>query len=258
MVNEFVILNQGLRPVKFEPGGHRIMPTLVLEHTVYTLGQLLSVEKPQIALAGRSNVGKSSLVNALAGQKNLAKVSATPGKTRSINFYHVQPQDYYLVDLPGYGYARASHAERRSWAALLEKYLSSCRHLRALALLLDSRLTPQKLDLELSHFARECGLDILPVLTKADKCTQRERAARAAEWADILGIRPSITSSSKKSGIRELWLRLHQTAGVTTAADGSPDRNDDRPSPNHSPDRAPGAAVPESGSSPAARRKTDD
>ena len=190
------------------------MPNLVLEHTIYTLSQLLSIDSPQIALAGRSNVGKSSLINALAGQKKLAKVSATPGKTRSINFYRVEPQGYYLVDLPGYGYARASHTERQAWAKLLEKYLSGASRLQALALLLDSRLEPQKLDLELSHFARECRLDILPILTKADKCTQRERAARAAQWRDILGVPPLVTSSSKKTGLRELWQRLHQTAGV--------------------------------------------
>lgn len=194
------------------------MPQLVLEHTIYTLNQLLSIDKPQIALAGRSNVGKSSLVNALAGQKKLAKVSATPGKTRSINFYRVEPHDYYLVDLPGYGYARASHAERRAWAQLLEKYLSGCTQLKALALLLDSRLDPQKLDLDLSRFARECGLDILPILTKADKCTQRERAARAAQWRDILGVLPLVTSSSKKTGLRELWQRLHETAGILRPA----------------------------------------
>ena len=190
------------------------MPQLVLEHTIYTLNQLLSIDSPQIALAGRSNVGKSSLINALAGQKKLAKVSATPGKTRSINFYRVDPHGYYLVDLPGYGYARASHAERRAWAQLLEKYLAGASRLQALALLLDSRLEPQKLDLELSHFARECRLDILPILTKADKCSQRDRAARAAQWKDILGVPPLVTSSSKTTGLRELWQRLHLIAGV--------------------------------------------
>lgn len=196
------------------------MPNLVLEHTIYTLSQLLSIDSPQIALAGRSNVGKSSLINALAGQEKLAKVSATPGKTRSINFYRVEPQGYYLVDLPGYGYARASHTERQAWAKLLEKYLSGASRLQALALLLDSRLEPQKLDLELSHFARECRLEILPILTKADKCTQRERAARAAQWRDILGVAPLVTSSSKKTGLRELWQRLHQTAGVLPESPG--------------------------------------
>ena len=80
------------------------MPTLTLESTVYTLQQLLDVPEAQVALAGRSNVGKSSLINALAVRKKLAKVSATPGKTRSINFYRVQPHNFFLVDLPGYGY----------------------------------------------------------------------------------------------------------------------------------------------------------
>ena len=87
-------------------------PVLTLETTAYTLEQLISLPEAQIALAGRSNVGKSSLINALAGRKKLAKVSSTPGKTRSVNYYRVTPHDFYLVDLPGYGYARASHTER--------------------------------------------------------------------------------------------------------------------------------------------------
>ena len=146
-------------------------------------------------------------------RKKLAKVSATPGKTRSINFYRVQPHNFFLVDLPGYGYARASHSERRSWATLLEKYLSTCKNLRALALLLDSRLPPQKLDLELAGFARSCGLPLLPILTKADKCNQRERAARQAEWGEIVGVKPVITSSSKRMGMDALWQRLIEASG---------------------------------------------
>ena len=125
----------------------------------------------------------------------------------------MQPHNFFLVDLPGYGYARASHSERRSWAALLEKYLSSCKNLRALALLLDSRLPPQKLDLELAAFARSCGLSLLPILTKADKCNQRERAARQAEWGDIIGVKPVITSSSKRMGMDALWQRLIAASG---------------------------------------------
>ena len=130
--------------------------SLTLETTAYTLDQLLALPEAQIALAGRSNVGKSSLINALAGRKKLAKVSATPGKTRSVNFYRVEPYKFYLVDLPGYGYARASHEERRKWAKLLEHYLADCKTLKALALLLDCRLPPQKLELELESFARGC------------------------------------------------------------------------------------------------------
>ena len=187
-------------------------PVLTLETTAYTLEQLISLAEPQIALAGRSNVGKSSLINALAGRKKLAKVSATPGKTRSVNYYKVTPYNFYLVDLPGYGYARASHSEREKWARLLERYLVECSSLKALALLLDSRLEPQMLDKNLASFARTNGLNIVPVLTKADKCTQRERANRQNEWQELLGTRPVVTSSSNRFGIDNLWRILVETA----------------------------------------------
>ncbi|MDR1658927.1 MAG: ribosome biogenesis GTP-binding protein YihA/YsxC, partial [Desulfovibrio sp.] len=148
---------------------------LILENTVFTSAQLPDCAETQIALAGRSNVGKSSLLNALAGRKNLAKVSATPGKTRSINFFRAMPWNFYLVDLPGYGYARASHRERDNWAKLLERYLTKTKNLRALVLLLDCRLPPQKNDMELTRFAGASRFSLLPVLTKTDKCNRRER-----------------------------------------------------------------------------------
>ena len=196
-------------------------PVLTLETTAYTLEQLISMPEAQIALAGRSNVGKSSLINALAGRKKLAKVSSTPGKTRSVNYYKVSPHNFYLVDLPGYGYARASHSEREKWAHLLERYLVECRSLKALALLLDSRLEPQKLDKNLASFARTNGLNIVPVLTKADKCSQRERANRQNEWQELLGTRPVVTSSSNRYGIDNLWRVLVETAVPQRAASGS-------------------------------------
>ena len=151
-------------------------PTLTLEATTFNKPQLqeqLSVleqrQEAQIALAGRSNVGKSSLVNALARRKQLAKISATPGKTRSINFYRVAPDGFSLVDLPGYGYAKCSQEERKSWAKLIEYYLTNTPTLKALALLLDCRIPPQALDRDLADFARGHGIPLLPVLTKADK-----------------------------------------------------------------------------------------
>lgn len=196
-------------------------PVLTLETTAYTLEQLISMPEAQIALAGRSNVGKSSLINALAGRKKLAKVSSTPGKTRSVNYYKVSPHNFYLVDLPGYGYARASHSEREKWAHLLERYLVECRSLKALALLLDSRLEPQALDKNLASFARTNGLNIVPVLTKADKCSQRERANRQNEWQELLGTRPVVTSSSNRYGIDNLWRVLVETAVPQRAASGS-------------------------------------
>ena len=198
-------------------------PVLTLETTAYTLEQLISMPEAQIALAGRSNVGKSSLINALAGRKKLAKVSSTPGKTRSVNYYKVTPHNFYLVDLPGYGYARASHSEREKWARLLERYLVECSSLKALALLLDSRLEPQMLDKNLASFARTNGLNIVPVLTKADKCSQRERANRQNEWQELLGTRPVVTSSSNRYGIDNLWRVLVETAVPQRAAPGTAD-----------------------------------
>lgn len=182
--------------------------TLELVKTSYTTEQLPAFDAPQIAMAGRSNVGKSSLINALAGRKNLAKVSSSPGKTRSVNFYLVAPWDFYLVDLPGYGYARASHEERRQWASVLEKYLTETKELRGLALLLDCRVTPQKIDVELARFALDINLPIIPILTKVDKCKQRERDKRIEEWREILGQAPLPVSAQRGSGIEKIWRAL--------------------------------------------------
>lgn len=182
--------------------------TVELENTAYNISQLPQTQLPQVAMAGRSNVGKSSLINALAGRKKLAKVSATPGKTRSVNFFLVKPWEFYLVDLPGYGYARASHAERNAWAKTLEKYLSSTPELKGLALLLDCRLPPQRLDRELASYAAGINLRLLPVLTKTDKCTQKVRQAQQNEWREILGIKPLLVSSSNRSGLDRLWKDL--------------------------------------------------
>lgn len=195
-----------------------MQPTLLLETTAYTLDQLAHLEQAQVALAGRSNVGKSSLVNALAGRKALAKVSASPGKTRSINYYRVSTDDFFVVDLPGYGYARCSKEERNKWARLLEHYLVSCTHLKSLALLLDCRLPPQKMDVALANFARTNHLPLLPVLTKADKCTQKERSEQQKMWRDLLdGINPIITSSRDKQGMDSLWVALKSAVQVGEA-----------------------------------------
>ena len=112
--------------------------TLELAATLFTREQLKAAladmgASPQIALAGRSNVGKSSLLNALARRKQLAKVSSTPGKTRSVNLFRVVPEGFYVTDLPGYGYAKCSQEERKSWAKLIEYYLTQAPRLKALA-----------------------------------------------------------------------------------------------------------------------------
>lgn len=189
------------------------MPSLILEDTIYTLEQLKEQTAPQIALAGRSNVGKSSLINALANRKSLARISATPGKTRSINFYRVDPDNYYLVDLPGYGYARCSKEERQKWAVLIQRYLIETPAVCALAVLLDCRIPPQALDVDLTSFAKQSGIALLPILTKADKCNQRERRDRQRQWEDLLGgVSPIISSSKTKLGCEALWNAMRNLA----------------------------------------------
>ena len=195
-------------------------PTLELMATLYTLDQLKSYvhDRPQIALAGRSNVGKSSLINALARRKKLAKVSSEPGKTRSVNLFEVKPDGFCLTDLPGYGYARRGHEERKSWAELIQSYLEKTPTLRALALLIDSRIPTQESDRMMADFAKAHKLPVIPILTKADKCTLKERAAQQKTWERILGVKPVAVSSVTRLGIDELWERLREAGKVEEVA----------------------------------------
>ena len=181
--------------------------TIELVKTIYEIKQLEDVDEAQIALAGRSNVGKSSLVNRLAGRRKLAKTSSKPGKTRSLNYYKVHPDGYFLVDLPGYGYAKCSKAERAKWAKLIEAYMIGNQQLKAVVVLLDSRLSPQKIDLELTSYLKSIGIPIIPVLTKADKPKQRERAKLQNQWQDILQQDKAPICFSSKTGMGEdkLW-----------------------------------------------------
>lgn len=196
--------------------------TLALDATIFTRAQLddrmrlpEAGRMAQIALAGRSNVGKSSLINALARRRNLAKISSTPGKTRSINYYTVIPEDFWIVDLPGYGYARCSREEQQKWSELTEYYLANCPCLRALILLLDCRLPPQALDRHLAIFAGDRNIPLLPVLTKADQCRQREQADRQKQWALLLdGQVPLVVSARQGKGLDALWAALLERVGV--------------------------------------------
>jgi len=190
--------------------------TIELVKTIYEIKQLEDVDEPQIALAGRSNVGKSSLVNRLAGRKSLAKISSKPGKTRSLNYYRVHPDGYFLVDLPGYGYAKCSKQERLKWAKLIEAYMKNNQRLKAVAVLLDARLSPQKIDLELTAYVRGLGIPVIPVLTKADKPKQRELAKLQKQWQDILqqDQAPVLFSSKTGKGEEKLWNRFGEHTGV--------------------------------------------
>ena len=181
--------------------------SIELIKTIYEIKQLENFDEAQIALAGRSNVGKSSLVNRLAGRKKLAKISSKPGKTRSLNYYRVDPDGYFIVDLPGYGYAKCSKDERAKWGKLIDACIAGNRQLKAVAVLLDARLTPQKIDLELTSYLKSLGMPIIPILTKSDKPKQRERVRLQNQWQDILqqDRAPILFSSKTGMGEDKLW-----------------------------------------------------
>ncbi len=140
--------------------------------------QLPESDRMEFAFSGRSNVGKSSLINKLLNRKALARVSSVPGKTATINFYAVEDVD--LVDLPGYGYAKAARSEKRRWAELVEGYLTKRKNLAFVFQLVDFRHKPTEDDLTMIRFLTESGLPYALVLTKADKLKKNERAARRA------------------------------------------------------------------------------
>jgi GTP-binding protein len=132
---------------------------------------------PEVAFAGRSNVGKSSLLNRLVGRKKLARVSNTPGRTREVNFFKVNGT-FVLVDLPGYGYARISKEQRAAWRPLIESYLSGSPQLRGIVHLLDARHDPTPEDVEMLNFLADLGVPTIVVLTKIDKLTTAQTTAR--------------------------------------------------------------------------------
>ncbi len=136
--------------------------------------QLPESEKAEIAFAGRSNVGKSSLINKVLNRKSLARVSSVPGKTATINFYTVD--DFYLVDLPGYGYAKVSKSEKWRWSELIEGYYAQNRRFELTVLLIDMRHKPSDLDLQMIEFLVDRELPFLIVLTKSDKLNKTETA----------------------------------------------------------------------------------
>lgn len=132
-------------------------------------------DKPEFAFIGRSNVGKSSLINMLLERRSLAKTSSTPGKTQTINHYLVN-EAWYLVDLPGYGYAHTSKAKKKDWAKMIKDYILKRENLYCLFILLDSRLPPQPIDVEFISWAGSQGVAICIILTKADKLTKNQLA----------------------------------------------------------------------------------
>ena len=170
---------------------------------------------PEFAFIGRSNVGKSSLINMLTRVEGLARVSDTPGKTRLINFFIVN-KSWTLVDLPGYGYAKVGRKDRAHFSSFVADYLQNRPNLRGTFVLIDSRLTPQKIDLEFLHWMVGCGLPFVLIFTKTDKLSRA--AAQANIDAFLLRLQeispdapPVLTSSSTLSHGRSEILELIET-----------------------------------------------
>jgi len=141
--------------------------------SVFNIAELPKVSLPEIVLCGRSNVGKSSFINSLFNRKDLAKTSATPGKTRSVNYYLIDNK-FHLVDLPGYGYAKASQTERKKWAHLIDEFFNTSKNIALTFHLIDSRHNPTELDIQLNEMLKHLGIPYIILLNKSDKLKQSE------------------------------------------------------------------------------------
>lgn len=180
-------------------------------------------DRPEYAFIGRSNVGKSSLLNLLTGQKSLAKVSGTPGKTTTINHFNIQSTDdkglfsqWFLVDLPGYGYAKRSLSQRKAWEKMIEAYLKQRPNLVTLFLLIDSRHEPQTADLEFIDKLGQWEVPFNLVFTKTDKSVQRVVSANMKAMKDVMRAdwefipRSFMSSTVKGTGKRELLAYIEE------------------------------------------------
>ena len=169
---------------------------------------------PEIVFAGRSNVGKSSLINRLAGNEKLARTSSTPGKTQSINFYRIN-RSFMFVDLPGFGYAKAPKEEIRQWKQLVERYFEQ-RPAVVLALqLVDARMPPTRLDLQLSGWIERLEIPRMIVATKSDKLSGNQKAIQMRLISGSLSGQPVTMSSAKTgAGCREIWERVLKAAAA--------------------------------------------
>ncbi|WAA10229.1 ribosome biogenesis GTP-binding protein YihA/YsxC [Fervidibacillus albus] len=166
---------------------------------------------PEIALAGRSNVGKSSFINTLIGRKSLARTSSKPGKTQTLNFYLINEQ-FYFVDVPGYGYAKVSKKQRESWGKMIEKYLMERPQLKGVVIIVDLRHPPTEDDRLMYDFLKHYQIPVLIIATKADKIPRGKWNKHVKITMDTLDVEPSdsvvLFSSETGVGKEEAWRKL--------------------------------------------------
>lgn len=183
---------------------------VIFVDSVFSLAQLPEGDLPEIAFAGRSNVGKSSLLNCLLQRRNLVKVSARPGKTQSLNFYLVG-EELHLVDLPGYGYAKVDKKLQAKWQELITAYLETRPNLRCVVLIIDLRHALKDLDRMLAGWLQSQAIPWLPVYTKMDKLSRNEQHRQARLLDAALGIAPAdrlLFSAKTGEGREQLLARL--------------------------------------------------
>ena len=188
-----------------------------LDTVIGITSDIPETEYPEIAFAGKSNVGKSSIINALMNRKSYARTSEKPGKTQTINYYNVNDA-IYLVDLPGYGYANVSVKVKEKWGKMIEKYLSTSGMLKAVYLLIDSRNAPSANDKLMYDWVISVGFRPVIIATKSDKLKKNERIKNVNMIRKELGMRPEdkliLTSSLKKEAIDQVWESLCDDAGI--------------------------------------------
>ena len=170
--------------------------------------KLPDTNRPEVAFAGKSNVGKSSLINGLMNRKSLARTSAQPGKTQTINFYNIN-EAMYLVDLPGYGYAKVSQSEKEKWGKMIERYLHTSKNLKAVFLLIDIRHDPSANDKMMYDWILNNGYEPIIIATKLDKIKRSQIQKQVKLIREGLKVRPGTQiipfSSETKQGVAEVW-----------------------------------------------------
>ncbi len=171
---------------------------------------------PEIAFAGRSNVGKSSLINTLINRKNLVKTSATPGKTRLINFFSINDR-FIFVDLPGYGYAKVSKQERALWGPMVEAYLTGRQNLKGVIILQDIRRSPEAEEKDLADFLHHIGVPFFYIFTKADKLSKNKQISRVKQVRKTFSLKEDefvIFSAKTGQGKERTWLQIIRLSGI--------------------------------------------
>ena len=190
-----------------------IIKSVNLETVCGITSRLPENTKPEFAFAGKSNVGKSSLINGLMNRKALARVSSEPGKTRTINYYNINDA-FYFVDLPGYGFARVSQAEKEAWGRMIEGYLKKSRMLKQVFLLVDIRHAPGAADKQMTEWTLASGFQPVIIATKLDKINRSQRAGQLKLIRETLELPPETPvypySAQTKEGREEIYTYLEE------------------------------------------------